>query len=260
MKQLVIFDLDGTLAQSKSSMTPEMAGLLKSLMALTRVSVISGGSWAQFEAQLLTALDPDCHFANLTLLPTCGTQFFDYDGSWHQVYAENLSPAQGAQITSALAKALDESGLAPARTWGEVIEDRGTQITMSVLGQEAPLSAKHDWDPDFAKRTKVVELVKPMLPAFAVNMGGTTSIDVTRPGIDKAYGVAKLREHLGVERAEMLFVGDAIFPGGNDFAVQHAGVDAILVRDPNETARVVQTIIACLGDAKVQMVSPRGAS
>ena len=260
MKRLVIFDLDGTLAESKSSMTPEMAGLLKSLMALTRVSVISGGSWAQFETQLLTALDKDCHFENLTLLPTCGTRYFEYDGDWRQVYAELLSPAQRDQITTALAKALDESGLTPKRTWGEIIEDRGTQITMSILGQEAPLSAKHDWDPDFAKRTKVVALLKPMIPAFAINMGGATSIDVTRPGIDKAYGVAKLREHLGLELAEMLFVGDAIFPGGNDFAVQHAGVDSILVRDPEETARVVQTIIACLGDAKVQMVSPRGAS
>ena len=86
-------------------------------------------------------------------------------------------------------------------------------------------------------------------------MGGTTSIDVTKPGVDKAYGVYKLRDQLGISLAEMLFVGDAIFVGGNDYPVQEAGVDSILVRDPKETARVIQTVIACLGDGSMRIVS-----
>jgi phosphomannomutase len=95
-----------------------------------------------------------------------------------------------------------------------------------------------------------------MLPEFAIHMGGTTSIDITKPGIDKAYGIAKLRDQLGITVAEMLFAGDAIFPGGNDYPAQEAGVDSILVRDPWETARVIQTVIACLGDGKEQIKSP----
>jgi len=47
-------------------------------------------------------------------------------------------------------------------------------------------------------------------------MGGTTSIDITKPGIDKAYGIAKLRDQLAMPISEMLFAGDAYLPRGND--------------------------------------------
>ncbi|MGD0055999.1 MAG: HAD hydrolase family protein, partial [Acidimicrobiales bacterium] len=123
-------------------------------------------------------------------------------------------------------------------------------------GQQAPLSAKQSWDPDFTKRKKITAILAPLLPDFAINMGGTTSIDITKPGIDKAYGINKLRDQLGISIKEMLFAGDAIFEGGNDYPAQEAGVDSIIVRDTRETARVIQTVIACLGDGKNQILSP----
>jgi hypothetical protein len=82
-------------------------------------------------------------------------------------------------------------------------------------------------------------------------MGGSTSIDVTKPGIDKAYGIGKLRDVLGISLKEMMFVGDALFPGGNDYPAAQAGVDCIPVRGPNETKPVTKAIIACLaGDQR----------
>ncbi|HQT99516.1 MAG TPA: HAD-IIB family hydrolase [Acidimicrobiales bacterium] len=260
MKQLVVFDLDGTLAASKSPLSSEIAHLLRLLLTVTRVAVISGGSWTQFETQLLTSLTHDCRLENLFLLPTCGTKFFHFDDEWVMDYSEDLTRSERTTIVTALTRALEESGVKVAKVWGDVIEDRGSQVTLSALGQEAPLSAKGQWDPDFAKRTKIVTILTTLLQGFAINMGGTSSIDVTKPGIDKAYGIEKLRAHLGIEIAQMLFVGDAIFEGGNDFAAQRVGVDSILVRDPRETARVIQTIIACLGDGATQMVAPAHAS
>ncbi|MEI9899455.1 MAG: HAD hydrolase family protein [Hyphomicrobium sp.] len=110
----------------------------------------------------------------------------------------------------------------------------------------APLEEKKKWDPDFAKRKKISEILMPMIPGFSVRLGGSTSIDVTRPGIDKAYGVKKLRETLGVAIQDMLFIGDALFPGGNDYPVKQTGVMSIEVRDPHETKRVIEAIVACL--------------
>ena len=256
LKKLFVFDLDGTLAPSKSSLGDEIASLLHDLLKIMQVAVISGGSWTQFEQQLLARLPSGDDFKNLFLLPTCGTQFYSYDGSWNQVYAENLSAQQRAQVIAALQTALQESGFAAPKIWGEAIEDRGSQITLSVLGQEAPLSEKEKWDPDFTKRDRIKEILVPLIPGLSVNMGGTTSIDVTKPGIDKAYGIRKLTEQLGVTIKEMLFAGDAIFMGGNDYPVQVAGVDSILVRDPSETARVIQTVLACQGDNEHQILSP----
>ena len=248
MKKLFVFDLDGTLAESKAALSDEVAGLLYELLGIMKVAVISGGSWHQFEDQLLANFPTGERLENLSLLPTCGTQFYGYLGHWYKVYSEDLSPEQRRKIVDALEQALEESGIKVDRVWGEAIEDRGSQITLSVLGQEAPLSKKRVWDPDFAKRERITAILRPLLPSFAINMGGTTSIDVTKPGIDKAYGIHKLRDQLGISLVEMLFAGDAIFPGGNDYPVQEAGVDSIPVRDPTETARVIQTVIVCLGD------------
>jgi len=85
-----------------------------------------------------------------------------------------------------------------------------------------------------------------LIPEFSVLIGGSTSIDITKPGIDKAYGIGKLRDLLGVSIRDMIYIGDALYVGGNDHAAETAGVDCISVRDPNETKRVIQTIIACL--------------
>jgi hypothetical protein len=257
MKKLFVFDLDGTLAESKSSLNPEMAGLLGDLLSFMKVAVISGGAWEQFETQLLANLGSDDHFDNLFLLPTCGTQFYRYEGKWVKIYSEDLTADEQKTIIAALQKAFDDSGIKVEKVWGDVIENRGSQITLSALGQQAPLSAKESWDPDFAKRKKITALAQPMIPNFSIRMGGTTSIDVTKPGIDKAYGIGKLRDHLDISIKDMLFAGDAIFPGGNDYPAQEAGVDSILVRDINETARVIQTVIACLGPDTTQIKSPR---
>jgi len=246
MKSLIIFDLDGTLAESKAALDGEMAGLLTRLLAELKVAVISGGSWTQFETQVLGHLPHDARFTNLSLLPTCGTRFYRYDATWKLLYAEDFTADEKQKIIAALDMALDQSGFKPTQHWGDLIEDRGSQITLSVLGQQAPLAEKKNWDPDFKKRQQITKILQPLIPNVSVRLGGATSIDITRPGIDKAYGIGKLRDTLGIPIADMLFVGDAIFPGGNDYPAKQAGVESIQVRDPNETKRVVETIIACL--------------
>ena len=105
MKKLIVFDLDGTLAPSKSSLAPQTAGLLRDLLGIIKVAVISGGAWAQFETQLLTDLPPDSLLANLSLLPTCGTKFFQYNGEWAELYSKDLTVEQKRKITDSLDQA-----------------------------------------------------------------------------------------------------------------------------------------------------------
>ena len=247
MKKLIVFDLDGTLAESKAPLDPEMGTLLSVLLGIVKVAVISGGNWPQFERQLLSGLAPGAHLKNLSLLPTCGTKFFQYAGSWEKVYSEDFTADEKDKIFSSFKTVIGIMDFNAAKTWGEVIEDRGSQITFSALGQQAPIEAKKMWDPDFAKRKKMKALLDQRIPEFSVRLGGTTSVDVTKPGIDKAYGIRKLRDALGVPIGEMIFVGDALFPGGNDYPAKEAGVVSIRVRDPNETKRVIEAVIACLG-------------
>jgi HAD superfamily hydrolase (TIGR01484 family) len=246
MKKLVVFDLDGTLAESKAALDLEMADRLGRLLDFVKVAVISGGSWKQFTTQLLSNLPNDERPTNLVLLPTCGTQFFQYEKGWKRRYSEDLTDEEKAKIVGALRKAVEASGVKVEKIWGKQIEDRGSQITFSALGQQAPLEEKKKWDPGYTKRKKIKAILDDSLSEFSVRLGGATSIDVTKPGIDKAYGIRKLRDILGIAIDEMIFVGDALFPGGNDYPAKEAGVVSIQVRDPDETKRVVEAIIACL--------------
>lgn len=246
MKQLIIFDLDGTLAKSKQPLTAEMAGALADLLRVADVAVISGGDWPQFEKQVASRLPDYADLFRLWLMPTTGTKLYTHrEGAWQAVYAELFSDEQKREILDAFDASLEATGFVPGQSWGERVEDRGSQITFSALGQQAPIQAKDVWDPDFAKREIIQADLKTRLPGLSINMGGATSIDVTREGVDKGYGIKKLAEASGFPLAAMLFIGDAIFPGGNDYPAKEIGLDTIRIRDPEETMAVIAAIVAC---------------
>jgi HAD superfamily hydrolase (TIGR01484 family) len=246
MKKLVAFDLDGTLALSKQPLLDDMGEALADLLGVADVAVISGGDWPQFDKQVASRLPARADRSRLWLMPTTGTKLFVHaDGTWTTVFAELFDDAEKARIIAAFNDALAATGFVPEQTWGERIEDRGSQITFSALGQQAPIHAKETWDPDFAKRKVIQADLRTRLPGLAINMGGATSIDITRAGVDKGYGLRKLAEASGFALADMIFIGDAIFPGGNDYPAKEAGVDTVQVRDPQETLAVIAAIVAC---------------
>jgi HAD superfamily hydrolase (TIGR01484 family) len=218
------------------------------------VCVISGGKFGQFEQQLLNGLHAsDEQLQKLHLMPTCGTQYYRYDvgkGKWHREYAELIDDKDKKRIADALQQGFEHFGLIEKEVYGEIIEDRETQMTYSVLGQdivavlgEEGLKRKYDWDPDNSKKQAVRDYVAPLIPDFEVRVGGVTSIDVTRPGIDKAYGMRKLVEMLGVSQDDILFLGDRLQPGGNDFPVKEMGIDSLEVSDWQNTAQILNGIL-----------------
>ncbi len=246
MKQLIIFDLDGTLAESKSPIDSDIAQLLNILLTNFKVGIISGGSWQQFEKQVLPRLSQGESLKNLLLLPTCGTKFYQYKANWELCYSEDFSLSEKTSIIHAINETLVAIGFKTEKVWGSIIEDRGSQITFSALGQQAPLQEKIKWDKDGSKRRKIKAHLETLIPAFAVCLGGTTSIDVTQGGINKAYGIRKLQEIVNVPIEDMIFVGDSLFEGGNDFPAKSTGIACIEVENVNETKLAIKTIIACL--------------
>jgi HAD superfamily hydrolase (TIGR01484 family) len=247
MKKLIVFDLDGTLAESKAAIDAEMAKLFSALLDVAKVAIISGGDWPQFEKQVIAHLPKGTKLAKLSILPTCGTKFYQYkpDG-WKKIYSEDFTADEKKKIISSLNEAVEKSGFKAEKIWGDQVEDRDSQITFSALGQKAPLEPKKAWDPDFKKRKKIKTILDKLIPGFAVNLGGATSIDITKPGIDKAYGMHKLHNILKIPISQMLFMGDALFDGGNDYPARTTGADCIQVRDPEETKRVIEGVVACL--------------
>jgi len=223
-----------------------MGEALANLLEVAHVAVISGGDWPQFEKQVASRLPERADRTKLWLMPTTGTKLYRFDDAWRAVYAELFEDDEKQKILKAFDESLEATGFVPEQTWGERIEDRGSQITFSALGQEAPIDAKHSWDPDFAKRKVIQADLRQRLPGLSINMGGATSIDITREGVDKAYGLKKLNEASGIALDKMMFIGDAIFPGGNDYPAEQLGLDVVKVKNVDGTLAAIAGIVACL--------------
>lgn len=247
--RLVAFDLDDTLAASKSAIDPRIAAQLRALLRVVEVAIISGGNETQFRSQVVARLgDADAtELAHLHLLPTCGTRYLRHDGEdFAAVYAHDLSDAEKASALQALREEAERLGLWEQNPWGDILEDRGSQITFSALGQKAPGEAKHAWDPTGHKRLRLRDAVAARLPDLEVRAGGSTSIDITRAGIDKAYGMKALAEHTGIPLEDMLFYGDRLDEGGNDYPVLALGVRSIAVTGWVGTADELDALLPTL--------------
>lgn len=247
MKKVIAFDLDDTLAVTKSPISDVMSGLLAQLLERFEVCVISGGKFEQFKMQIIDRLEvaPEL-MRKLHMMPTCGTRYYRYDevtDKWVQQYAEDLTNFQKERIIATLTEGAKHLGYWEDDPLGEVVEDRGSQITFSALGQQAPPEHKYKWDPEGFKKHALRDYAADRLPDLEVRVGGTTSVDVTKIGIDKAYGMRRLMEVLGVGNSEILFVGDKLEEGGNDYPVKAMGIDSIAVKHWEDTALVIETII-----------------
>jgi phosphomannomutase len=252
MKKLIAFDLDGTLAPSKSHFNPKMVALFDQLLAKYQVCVISGAKYELFERQFLTQItsEPDS-LERLHLMPTSGTRYYRHKkGDWNLEYAEDFTAAEKNKIIKALQEGLDESGFKAEKIYGEQIEDRESQITLSILGQEIVaelgdegVELKEAWDPNGKKKFIIRDLVSAKIPEFSVKAAGATSIDITKPGVDKAYGMEKLMKATGLKKEDILFFGDKIVPGGNDYPVEEMGIDCIQVRTWRDTSYSIEALV-----------------
>ncbi|MCC4908969.1 HAD-IIB family hydrolase [Microbacterium sp. cx-59] len=247
--RLIAFDLDDTLAPSKSAVDPRIARILLDLAERVEVAIISGGQLSQFRAQVVEQLPettPEV-LSHLHLLPTCGTQYYRINADGIQtIYAHALTDDEKTRALTAVEEEARRLGLWADETWGDILEDRGSQITFSALGQTAPLDAKTAWDPTGEKKNTLREAVAARIPDLEVRSGGSTSVDITHRGIDKAYGMRQLAEQTGIPLDDMLFVGDRLDPDGNDYPVLVMGVTCHAVDGWHDTAEYLEQLLPTL--------------
>lgn len=246
-KKVIAFDLDGTLTESKSNLDKEMASLLCALLKKRKVAVMGGGNHKQFQKQFLAYLPRvKTQLENLFILPTSGTSFFKFQkNNWIKVYQHRLSQKEKTSILSSFETAFKEVGyIRPKKTYGKIIEDRESQMTFSALGQKAPLAQKEKWNKKMGIiRSRLKTALKKYLPEFEVRLGGLTSIDITKKGLDKAFGIKEIMRTFAVSQKEIVYIGDALYEDGNDAAVLQTGIDTIQVSGPEEVKYLISRLL-----------------
>lgn len=264
VKQVLAFDIDQTLNIAKTPIPLEIADLLVRCLKFFQICPISGQKFEQFLIQIvepLTAAGVTAgQLRNLHLFVAQGTQYYRLKpsvsdsalakpDSWEQVYNYPLPEADVVKITTILEKAArdlgywEEDQLAPG---DEIIENRLSQVTFSALGQQAGTEVKYAWDPDCKKRQAIVAKCQVELPDFLFEIGGTTSINVAAPGMNKEFGMKHLLEELNVDKNAVLYFGDMTAPGGNDYPVVQMGIDTITVRSHEDTGYALRGILGLI--------------
>ncbi len=237
------FDLDGTLTESKAKLENEMGDIIISLTNFVDIIIITGGKFEQIMTQFLNQILSMTEKATLKkfhLLPTNGASYLKFNGNdWESVYEYSLSYNEKRKVLSAL----NEVYSPPNKIWGHPIEDRKCQITLSWLGQEAPIEEKRKWDPTGEKRRVLVDKLSNLLTDMEVKSGGSTSIDITKKGIDKGFGMKQLMQYTDFNFDNLLFFGDALHEGGNDYPVHKIGIRCMAVSGPEETKALLRVLL-----------------
>jgi HAD superfamily hydrolase (TIGR01484 family) len=239
-----IFDLDDTLAESFQPPTPEMLERIEGVMALMPLAIVSAAGFPRMRRDFLSILEQSPHVGRLYILPNSSGQAYAWRDGWNEEYSLALSPEEREKIKAAIEKGAAETGVVdPKSAYAPKIIDRDVQVAYAALGLDAPLEVKKAWDPDQIKRRALKAVLDKQLPECEVLIGGQTTIDITRKGINKAYGVKWLSEHLKIPTTEMLYVGDALYEGGNDAVVIPTGIQTHAVCDPAETLTVIDDLL-----------------
>lgn len=260
-KQILAFDIDQTLNIAKTPIPPEIADVLTKCLNYFSICPISGQKFEQFLIQIVAPLEQAgvtaAQLANLHLFVAQGTQYYRYapttddfaptdPQNWQQVYNFPLKAEDVVKITTVLEESARELGYWEAdqlQPGDEIIENRLSQVTFSALGQKAGTEAKYAWDPDTQKRQAIVAKCQAKLPDFLYEIGGTTSINVAAPGMNKSFGMTHLLEELQVGKTAVLYFGDMTQPGGNDYPVVEMGIDTITVRSHEYTLYALRGIL-----------------
>src|SRR3989344_7146983 len=244
----VFFDLDDTLAPSFENPSPEIVGKLLAVLDSLPVAIITGRDFPWMARDFLPQIARSPHVERFFVFPEGAAQCLQWNGSeWRELDADSITDAERQVINGAILESVKETGvLEGLPVHGEQLVQKKAMVAFAALGMQVPADLKYSWDPGNTRRTKLRDAIAKKLPAYDVMMGGATSTDVTKKGVNKAYGVRWLSERLGVPPAGLLYVGDALYPGGNDYVVVPSGIVTRATKGPAETLKIIdELLLAC---------------
>ncbi len=244
----VLFDLDDTLAPSFESPSAEMVGKLLQVLECLPMAIITGRDFPWMARDFLPQIARSPRIDRFFVFPEGAAQCLQYqkqDSDWKELYSEKLSDEERQKISVAIAESVRETGILEGLPrFGEQLVQKKAMVAFAALGMQVPPDLKYSWDPGNVKRAKLRDAIAARLPEYDVMMGGATSTDVTKKGVNKSYGARWLAERLSLSPSDMVYVGDALYAGGNDYVVIPTGIQVRSTSGPAETLKIVDELLA----------------
>ena len=220
--KLVAFDLDGTLTQHKSPLSPEARATLEALNKKYKLLMVGAGMCLRIFNQM--------DQFPIDVLGNYGLQYAEYnpDTKELEIKENNVLPCDRESVDKRVTMLREKYGFTDYV--GENVEYHASGcVTFPVLGTKANLADKLAFDPDRSKRRAIYEDVKATFPEYTVFVGGSSSFDMAPAPFNKYYALAKYCDARGIKHEDVVFVGDDYGPGGNDESVYKSDMNFITV-------------------------------
>lgn len=207
MKNIYIFDMDGTLTPSRRPMTENFELFFSSWAKRNLFFLVSGSNLEKIMEQV-----PKYIMDYSKGVFTCGgNQLWISD---KLIYDHKFPPPQ--DLIDFLEEKLSLSKY-PKRT-GNHIEDRGSMLNFSIVGRNCSLEERLDYfhyDQKHNERTNIAQEIIYKWDNLDAVIGGQISIDITPKGMNKSQVLNEIKKYFPNEK--YIFIGDRTVEGGNDY-------------------------------------------
>ena len=238
-KKVIVADVDDTICDSCQQISPEMAKQIDRMIQKGYQFAFISGTKAEDLMTMISSSLKELHH----ILATTGTKYIIMDKGQSQiVYNHSFNAVEKKEILAAFEKLISHFKIQPLTSKEDQLQDRDSQISLSAVGRHAPSEIKAKYDPDGKIRQEWIRFLEQQLgDKYDYKIGGTTSLDVTKKGLDKEWGIRNFARYHNIPLHQIIFFGDKIYPGGNDYPATKV-VDCISVKNPKDTLQRLREI------------------
>ena len=236
MKKLIAFDLDGTITQHKSLLQEKNKLVLDALSARYKLLMVGAGQCMRIFNQLLQY--------PIDILGNYGMQYGVYDKETKdlRIIRNDSVPCNRENVRERIEMLRREFGFLEYRGDSVQYHPSGC-VTFPIIGTEAILEDKLNFDPDRSKRRKIYDRVAEVFSDYVVFVGGTSSFDMAPKPFNKYYALDLYCRENGYQHNEVTFVGDDYGIGGNDESVYRSDFDFICVDNYEKLGEYVAPLL-----------------
>lgn len=220
--KLIAMDLDGTLTQHKTKLSPENENALSTLSQKYKLLICGAG-------QVMRIFDQLKQFP-LDIIGNYGLQYGEYKDNQMQIMKDLTFDCDKETIEKKVSFLREKYGYTDFA--GDSVEYHPSGcVTFPILGTKAVQADKLKFDPDRLKRRKIYDEVCELFSDYCVFVGGSSSFDMAPKPYDKYYALAQYCEEHGFSHDEVVYIGDDYGLGGNDEAVYKSDFNYLTIDD-----------------------------
>ena len=255
-KNIILFDMDGTLTPPRQSFDMNLLQPLRNLSEVADIGIVSGSDFDYIKEQMNFLITKSEIRFKLHLMPCNGTKYYSpptYSSDEYRLTHEvNMKTHLGdksfyhlMRILTSLQYHISELGIPLS---GNFIQYRGSMINWCPIGRKASLLEREafvDYDNDRNIREDYLKRLKRKLSLHGLDkkivctLGGETSFDIYPKGWDKTYAL----QHF--DNQDVWFVGDRCEDGGNDQILYEALINkgrSYKTKGPENTKEIIEAI------------------